>query len=423
MQKIDTTAVVAMCTAHGFSLAGVAAASRSVHDTSFVKWLADGKHGEMEWLNRNVEVRVDPTRLVEGAKSVICVADRYGECQERPLGRFQGSIARYARGDDYHKVMKRRLHAISDELAKAYPQETFKSCVDTAPLFERECAAAAGIGSIGKHTLLIEQGVGSWMLLGAIVTTLGLEPTGRDEVDPCATCTRCIDACPTDAITPWNVDARKCISYLTIEHRSEIDPTYFSAIGRRIFGCDICQEVCPHNQPTERTREVPIQESYRTKREALDVSEVLDWDEQRRRDVFKGSSMKRAKLSMMRRNALIVAGNILAAEWDELLYAKVCRIAEGDDDPLVRATAMEVMAIHPRGLGSGVGSDPRPGTGSDPTPGPRPGTGSPGTGSDPTPGPRPGTGSDPTPDPRPGTGSDPRHDPRPGTGSDPRSEH
>ena len=343
MQPINTQSVLDLCQSHGFALCGVSVAKRTKYDAPLIKWLEDGKHGEMEWLNRNVEVRLDPSLLVEGAMSVICVADRYGLNDQFSNDHQGGLIARYARGQDYHTVMKKRLHFICDVLSTQDPTAVFRACVDTAPLLEREFAVNAGLGEIGKHTLLIEQGVGSWLLLGAIVTTTSLEPTPIERSDPCASCTRCIDACPTDAITPWSVDANKCISYLTIEHRTEIEPEFFSQIGSWIFGCDICQEVCPHNQQTQRTTSLPILDAYAPSRISLDVLEVLDWDEEARRAAFKGSSMKRAKLGMIRRNAVIVAGNILAESPSEPLLEKLQLIAKKDADMLVQNTAREVL--------------------------------------------------------------------------------
>ena len=347
MTTPTTQSVIDLCRAHGFALAGVAPASRSIHDSTFVQWLRDEKHGEMDWMNRHVDIRLDPTNLIEGATSVICLADRYGGFADPTPEALDGRVARYARGSDYHKIMKRRLHKICDELAGQNPDDTFRACVDTVPLFERELAAKAGIGAIGKHTLLIDQGVGSWLLLGAIVTTMDLEPHHGVQPDPCGTCTRCIDACPTAAITPWEVDASKCISYLTIEHRSEIDPDYFSAMGQWIFGCDICQEVCPHNQPTDRSVAAPVHEAYKEQTKSLNVLEVLDWDDQARQDAFRGSSMKRAKLNMIRRNAVIVAGNILAQNANPALEHKLKEIQrDAEEDPIVRATAEAVLHAH-----------------------------------------------------------------------------
>jgi epoxyqueuosine reductase len=340
---MDTQEIIDCCLSHGFALAGIAQAETSRHSASLEQWLAHGKQGEMEWMNRNVDIRLDPRKLLDGAKSVICVADRYGEFDEPELQVGHGRIARYARGKDYHKVMKKRLHDVSDILRQHYPEETFRGCVDTAPLLEREFASRAGLGAIGKHTLLIEQGIGSWFLLGAIVTTVELMPTNANEQDPCGTCTRCIDACPTEAITPWSVDAQKCISYLTIEHRTEINPALFSGVGDWLFGCDVCQEVCPHNQTTARGASAPLNASYTPLRTSLDVVEVLHWDEEIRGEQFRGSSMKRAKLGMMRRNAVIVAGNLLQHSGDSQLLDALETIAQEDDDELVRNTAIAVL--------------------------------------------------------------------------------
>ncbi len=345
MAKLSTEDIVELCELHGFAIAGVAAASRSVHDTALIEWLKDEKQGEMDWMKRNVDVRLDPRNLVEGAKSVICVADRYGKLEEKELGERSGRIARYARGRDYHKTMKKRLHAVSDVLMEIFPDEVFRGCVDTAPILEREFAQCAGVGSVGKHTLLIEQGVGSWLFLGAIVTTASIEPSNVKESDPCATCTRCIESCPTDAITPWEVDARKCISYLTIEHRGDIDAHLYSKIGHWLFGCDICQEVCPHNRPNEVSETAPIHESYTPRLDSLDVLDVLGWDEDDRSEHFRGSAMKRAKLGMIRRNAVIVAGNILALREDEALLSKLKSIANNQsEDPLVRNAVQVVLS-------------------------------------------------------------------------------
>jgi epoxyqueuosine reductase len=343
MSQLDASSIVELCLSADFALAGVTSAKRSSHDVALEQWLVDGKQGEMEWLNRNVDVRLDSRNLLDGAKSVICVADRYSKLEEPTLQEGHGRIARYARGKDYHKEMKRRLHEVCDTLHERFPTETFRACVDTAPLLEREYGERSGIGAIGKHTLLIEQGVGSWMLLGCIVTTMDISTTHYAQKDPCSTCTRCIDSCPTDAITPWSVDARRCISYLTIEHRTKIDPELFSSMGKWIFGCDVCQEVCPHNQKTQKGDIAPIHEAYSPKLNSVDVIEVLGWDEEQRREVLRGSSMKRAKLGMMRRNAVIVAGNLLAVSPNEELLSALQMIAQNDDDPIVQETAVAVL--------------------------------------------------------------------------------
>jgi len=237
--------------------------------------------------------------------------------------------------------MKRRLHHVCDALRELDGESSFRACVDTAPLLEREHAAAAGLGSIGKHTLLIEQGVGSWLLLGAIVTTANLDPTQHGgDFDPCGSCTCCIDACPTDAITPWSVDATACISYLTIEHRSSIDPKWHASIGEWLFGCDICQEVCPHNQMTKRTTSAETHAAYQNRTPSLDVLDVLNWTEDDRREHFRGSPMKRAKLDMIRRNAAIVARNLLSKTDDLELREKLQSILDDENESeIVRMAA------------------------------------------------------------------------------------
>lgn len=273
-------------------------------------WLAQGKHGSMAYLAEHADLKADPSQLLDGATCAIMVADLYatrgGEPDEVTDG--HGRIARYARGGDYHKVIKKRLHALCDEVSERWPDARTRAFVDTAPVHERELALAAGLGWIGKHTLLIHPRVGSWMLLGGVLTTLDLDANEHEEPDHCGTCTRCIDACPTDAITPYSVDASRCISYLTIERREPIDPGLQRGMANWVFGCDVCQEVCPHNSP--RSGDVGERhEAYVPGRGSFDLAEVLGWDEGARRSAFAGSAMKRAKLGMMKRNAVIAAGN------------------------------------------------------------------------------------------------------------------
>jgi len=340
--------IIERCKSLGFVLAGIASAEPTRHAQALRDWIGQGKHGEMAYLERNLDVLLDPRKILDGAKSVICVADRYhdgskDELHDEPAGR----IARYARGEDYHKVIKRRLFALCDSLRRDFPDEKFRSCVDTAPLLEREYAQRAGLGSVGKHTLLIDPGVGSYLLLGEIVTTLDLPVSEPADDDPCGSCTRCIDACPTDAITPWSVDARKCISYLTIEHRSAIAREHEVGMGDWIFGCDICQEVCPHNQPTQRSLAAPMHTAYRPQRDAFDLLEVLNWSEDHRRAAFTRSALKRAKLNMMKRNALIAAGNALDKREEgemKLLVQRIQKIADdAAEDEMVRITARNML--------------------------------------------------------------------------------
>ncbi len=334
----------------------------------------------MDYLARNIEERLDPRRLLPGACSIVMVADLYqsragapdtpgragAPNQDHPHGR----IARYARGRDYHVIIKERLHHLCDVLRERHSDAGFRSFVDTAPVLEREYAARAGIGWAAKHTLIINPRLGSYMLLGGVLTTLDLEPPPEQETitDHCGTCTRCIDACPTGAITPYSVDASRCISYLTIERRGPIDPGFFEAIGDRLLGCDACQEVCPHNSPKgERAAEQPatagerrsraadfgngaVREDYVPRRESFDLLEVLGWTAEDRSRELSGSAMKRATLAMLKRNALIALGNELRRRPDAGLAERVRRVSEDESEPeLVRRTAREVAArIPPR---------------------------------------------------------------------------
>ena len=319
--------MVERCLAMGFALAGVCRAAPSARREAYQSWIAAGRHGSMEYLARNVEERLDPARLLPGVVSIIMVADLYesrgirvdaesGRADStavRPPPAQSGRVARYARGDDYHVVMKERLHALCDGLRVDHPGSAFRAFVDTAPVLEREHAVRAGLGWIGKHTLLIHPRLGSWMLLGGVLTTLELAPPPeRAPVeDHCGACTRCIDACPTQAIGPYSVDGSRCISYLTIERRGTIDPALAPLIGDRIFGCDVCQEVCPHNSARPAPAgPPPIREEYAARRPALDPRAVAAWSPSDRARELSGSAMKRATLDMLKRNAAIVLENL-----------------------------------------------------------------------------------------------------------------
>ncbi len=308
---------VGLCLDEGFALAGVCDASPSARGDALRAWLAAGMHGSMAWLAKHTDLRTDPARLLDGARSIVMVADLYasradtgGGPSEPGGGPGRGRVARYARGDDYHKTMKKRLHRVCDALRAEHPGAGFRAFVDTAPVPERELAARAGLGWIGKHTLLIHPRLGSWLLLGGFLTTLELEPAARAEPDHCGSCTRCIDACPTGAITPYRVDARRCVSYLTIERREPIDPALHKGIGDWIFGCDICQEVCPHNTPRPgEDRFPPVGAHHNNRPGSFDLLDVLGWDADARATALRGTAMKRATLAMWKRNASIVMKN------------------------------------------------------------------------------------------------------------------
>lgn len=340
----------------GFAAAGVCGARASDRSAEFRAWLDAGKNGSMEFLAQTVEARLNVESLLPGARSVIMVADLYagrddppeapGVAGDRPLGR----IARYARGRDYHAVIKHRLYRLRFALAERFPEAGFEVCVDLKPTMDREHAVRAGLGWVGKHTLVISPTLGSWFVLGALVTTLELPelPERRVEPDHCGTCTRCIDACPTGAITPYSVDASRCISYLTIERRLPIDAGFHEALGAWAFGCDVCQDVCPHNSP--RAGAGRANPAYESRRESLDLLDVLEWSEEDRQREIAGSAIKRATLDMLKRNAVIVLGNLVenaepghTANHSVILERLRRAAGESEASELVRQTARAVL--------------------------------------------------------------------------------
>ena len=296
----------------GFDLVGIAPADRSRHADYVRQWLDDGRAGSMEYLTRRFEERVDPAAYLPGARSVICLAINY-HVPLQPVPESErdrhGRIARYALGDDYHEVLKSRLHALSDWLRETAPGAQTRACVDTAPVLERELAARAGVGWVGKNTCVISPKIGSWLLLGEVITTIDLPPD-EPATDHCGTCTRCLDACPTGAITaPYQLDARRCISYLTIEHRAAgVPPEYQAAVGDWLYGCDVCQDVCPHNRKAPASADPALQPRFPTG--TLNVDDVAGWTDDDYRTRLRGSAMKRTKLPMLQRNARLVAANL-----------------------------------------------------------------------------------------------------------------
>ncbi len=352
----------------GFALVGVTRAAPSARAAELRRWLADGKHGEMTWLAERVEEMIDVRTLVRGARSVVSVADRYHDgrpdrvsaATDRPRGR----IARYARGKDYHDVIRDRLRKLGRAIREAAPGCMTRLTGDIHPILEREQAARALLGAIGKHTLLIRPGLGSSFLLGEIVTDAEIAPSdapprgGNGEaVDPCGACTACIDACPTHAITPWSVDATRCTAYLTIEHRGEIPDEFFGRTGDWWFGCDICQEVCPHGQPTRASRRVGTNPVYAPRLDAVDLLDVLGWTEADRARLVVSSAIKRATLPMMKRNALLALASLARGEGEgegangnaALRATGVARCtaiaADATEDAIVRAAARAALRI------------------------------------------------------------------------------
>ena len=343
--------LISLARSLAFARVGVCDASPSAFAPQLKSWLDAGRQGSMAYLERNNDIRTDPAALMPGARSFLMVADQYATRNDPPdpeAAPDRGRIARYARGRDYHKVMKKRLHTLCDRATELFPGASFRAFVDTAPVPERELAARASLGWTGKHTLVIHPRLGSYMLLGGVATTLELAtPEAQKPVtDHCGSCTRCIDACPTDAITPYHVDASRCISYLTIERREPIDPEFFGPIGDWLYGCDICQEVCPHNSPRPTSVGAGrAHDAYAPARDSFDLLEILSWSESDRRHAFEGTALKRATLAMMKRNAIIAAANSLSRVNTPALRTRIERIAtDHDEDPMVRQTAAQTLA-------------------------------------------------------------------------------
>jgi epoxyqueuosine reductase len=296
----------------GFDSCRVAACVRPIHAKEFQSWLRGGAHGEMHYMARGEEKRNDPERILPGAKSIVVLALNYfqGHATAKPFEVATGRVARYAWGDDYHDVIAAKLSRIDKFLREFGGSQ--KCYVDTGPVLERDHAAQAGIGWHGKSTMLIDQKLGTWFFLAEVLTTLELPP---DEAVPdrCGTCERCINACPTGAITaPHKLDARRCISYLTIELKSSIPLELRPLMGDRIFGCDDCLDACPWNRFAKASQESAFAARKSTVGFALrDYLQLGDADF---RDLFRDSPIKRIKRRGFLRNVCVALGNVGTAE-------------------------------------------------------------------------------------------------------------
>ncbi len=293
----------------GFDLMGVASAGAVETGDCLWEYLQRGYNGEMDYLARDVDKRIDVRRLVAGARSVVCVGlNYYAEAPARPEG-LCGEVARYARGRDYHEVVKQKLHLLADRIkAVAMGPVATRCFVDTAPLLEKAWAARAGLGWIGKNGLLLNEQFGSWLVLGEIVTDLELE-TDEQRSDGCGECRACVDACPTGALVePYILEARRCISYLTIESKKELPGELGVKLGNRIFGCDACQDVCPYNQKEiiTQTKELKTLRGWTH----LGLDEILTMNQAGFGVRFKGSCMERVKLGHMQHVAGWCRGNV-----------------------------------------------------------------------------------------------------------------
>jgi len=309
MTPVDTARELrARAHALGFDAVGIASAQRLDRDGAALQaWLGDDMHAAMAWMARDPERRADPRELLQGCRSVVVVAMNYGPAAE-PQETRAGKVALYARGRDYHKVLRRKLRALAAWL-EANTDARASVQVDTGPVLERGWAERSGVGWIGKNANLLTRGFGSWVLLGEILTTAELPADPGPHADHCGSCSACIDACPTSAIVaPGVVDSRLCISNWTIEHRGPIPLERRAGIGDWMFGCDDCQTSCPWNESFAR----PTEGNPFERREdlsALDPEEILGLTEAEFRRRYSGTSLMRAKWEGLRRNACIVLGN------------------------------------------------------------------------------------------------------------------
>jgi epoxyqueuosine reductase len=330
------TAIRARALALGFDAVGFAVAAGSERARAgLARFLAEGRHGDMGWMENRAEQRRDPVALWPAARSVVVVGLNYGPACD-PLATLdhpeRGTVSVYARGRDYHDVMKKKLRVLARAIAEEFGAEV-KLFVDTAPVMEKPLAEAAGLGWQGKHTNLVSRAFGSWLFLGEIYTTLALAPDAAG-TDHCGRCSSCLDVCPTKAFpAPYQLDARRCISYLTIEHRGHIPREFRAAIGNRIYGCDDCLAVCPWNKFARAATEPDL--CHRLELAWPKLADFALLDDAAFRTVFSGSPVKRLGRDRFLRNVLIAIGNsgqpALAPRAERLL---------ADASPLVRAMAV-----------------------------------------------------------------------------------
>ncbi|WP_332680871.1 tRNA epoxyqueuosine(34) reductase QueG [Bosea sp. (in: a-proteobacteria)] len=333
-------AVLARAESEGFSVTRVASVdSIPQAPERLAGWLQAGHHGDMTWLTERTAERAAPAALWPAARTVVMLGMSYAP-EEDPLAvlgqRDRGAISLYARRRDYHEVIKGKLKSVAGVLA-ARGEVEVKVFVDTAPVMEKPLAEAAGLGWQGKHTVLVSRTHGAWLFLGAIYTSAELPPD-EPERDHCGSCTRCLDICPTNAFpAPYQLDSRRCIAYLTIEHQGHIDAEFRKGIGNRIFGCDDCLAVCPWNKFAQAAQETRL--ALKDELDAVSLRELAALDDAAFRKLFAGTPVKRTGRDRFVRNVLIAIGNsgepALAASAEALL---------DDASPLVRAMAVWALA-------------------------------------------------------------------------------
>lgn len=321
----------------GFEQVGIIPAARSETLTRYREWIANGYAGEMHYLEKHLPLKTDVRQLLSEAKSVISLAMNYYTVDPPPAlaadpGR--GQISRYAWGDEYHDLIRERLSELVAFIKRAAETELkTRVCVDTAPILERDYAQKAGLGWIGKNTNLIHWRSGSWYFLAEVLVSIPLATETSEPRGSCGTCTRCLDACPTDAfVEPNLLDARRCISYLTIELKGSIPKPLRPQMGNLIFGCDICQEVCPWNSKAAPSNEPAFQP--RAGNLVPELLSLVDMTQAEFSKRFKGSPIKRAKRRGFLRNVLVAIGN-----WGSMRAVPALEKALADAEPLVRSHA------------------------------------------------------------------------------------
>ncbi len=283
----------------GFNLVGITAPHK-IEDNFLDKWIDNGYHATMYWIEKRLDERKNIFKYFPEVKSVISLGYNY-YTDENDLENSEFKISNYAWGEDYHLVLKKKLYLILNEIKEKYPNIRYRLCVDTSPVSEKYWAQKAGLGAIGKHTSLINKKIGSWFFISEILLDIELNYDKPFISDLCGTCTKCIDACPTSALEEYILDSNKCISYLTIEHRGEINKKFDGKFNNWIYGCDICQQVCPWNiKFSEKTED----QSF-IKRKSIDQMNNESWkklDVNKYRELFKKSPVKRTKFEGLKRN-------------------------------------------------------------------------------------------------------------------------
>ena len=301
----------------GFDALGVADAELTQPEKRLQAWLDAGHHGEMSWMQAHGRKRSHPEELVPGTVRVITVRMNYlsttqGEALSNLADPERAYIARYALGRDYHKLIRKRLQRLASRLEDSVGPTGYRVFCDSAPVLEKPLAAKAGLGWVGKHSLVLDRTAGSWFFLGEVYTDLPL-PVDRPVSAHCGSCTRCIDVCPTQAIVaPYQLDARRCIAYLTIEHTGPIPEPLRPLIGNRVFGCDDCQLVCPWNRHAQKSREAAFMP--RDSLRAPQLAELFDWDEARFLHETEGNPLRRTGYTGFLRNVAVALGNAPRSE-------------------------------------------------------------------------------------------------------------